>query len=126
MIIIPYSDFVTKYPPLFRTIAYARVSTIDQTPENQIREIETVGFAIEPPKIIAKTVSGSRAIAQRKRFSRLLDQGIMTMNVIINAVAQFERDLLVRGKIRTRETVSAIARRSNTSRQTIMRVRGHT
>jgi len=63
MIIIPYSDFVTKCLPLFRTIAYARVSTIDQIPENQIREIETAGFAIEPPKIIAKTVSGSRAIA---------------------------------------------------------------
>lgn len=42
--------------------------------------------------------------------------GKMTMNVI-NAVAQFERDLLIE---RTR---SALARKFETSRQTIMRVR---
>jgi len=48
-----------------RTFAYARVSTLDQTPENQIREIEAAGFALEPHRIITETVSGSRAIAQR-------------------------------------------------------------
>ena len=107
-----------------RVFAYARVSTFDQTPENQIREIETTGFA-----------------------------GKMTMNVI-NAVAQFERDLLiertqsglarakaegkvlgrpsalsggqkieVKEKIKNGEAISAIARHFETSRQTIMRVR---
>ena len=81
--------------------------------------------------------------------------GKMTMNVI-NAVAQFERDLLiertqsglsraksqgkklgrpsalsteeqqlVREKIENGDTVSAIAREFNTSRQTIMRIRKH-
>lgn len=127
-----------------RTFAYARVSTFDQTPENQIGEIEAAGFAIEPHRIITETVSGSMAIAQREGFSRLIDKmepgdvlvvtkldrlgrdavdvsttvarlekdrirvhclalggvdltssaGKMTMNVI-NAVAQFERDLLI-------------------------------
>ena len=186
-----------------RTFAYARVSTIEQNPENQIKEIETAGFNIEPHRIITETVSGSMAITQRKEFSRLpnkmersdvlvvtkLDRlgrdaidvsmtvaklekmnirvhclalggvdltssaGKMTMNVI-NAVAQFERDLLiertqaglsrakaqgkrlgrppavsedqqkiVREKIESGETISAIARQLNTSRQTIMRVR---
>ncbi len=160
---------------------------------------------MEPHRIIIETVSGSKAIAQRKGFSRLLDKmekgdvlvvtkldrlgrdavdvsmtvarlekmgvrvhclalggvdltssaGKMTMNVI-NAVAQFERDLLiertqaglsrakaqgkplgrptalsldqqqiVREKIGSGETISAIARQFNTSRQTIMRVRDH-
>ena len=37
-----------------------------------------------------------------------LDRGIMTMNIIINAVAQFERDRFVREKIESGETVSAI------------------
>lgn len=127
-----------------RTFAYARVSTIEQEPENQIREIKAAGFAIEPHRIITETVSGSVAISGRKGFSRLLDKmesgdvlvvtkldrlgrdavdvtmtvaklekmgvrvhclalggvdltssaGKMTMNVI-NAVAQFERDLLI-------------------------------
>lgn len=182
-----------------RIFAYARVSTIEQTSENQIREIETAGFSIEAHRIITEIVSGSSAIAQRKGFFRLLDKmekgdvlvvtkldrlgrdaidvsmtvarlekmgvrvhclalggvdltssaGKMTMNVI-NAVAQFERDLLiertqaglsrakaegrpptlsldqqkvVREKIESGETVSAIARQFNTSRQTIIRVR---
>lgn len=186
-----------------RTFAYARVSTLDQTPENQIREIKTAGFAIEPHRIVSETISGSMAIAQRPGFSRLLDKmekgdvlivtkldrlgrdaidvsstvaklekigirvhclalggvdltssaGKMTMNVI-NAVAQFERDLLiertqsglsrakangqplgrpsalsadqqaeVKDKIKNGETISAIARHFETSRQTIMRVR---
>ena len=46
-----------------RTFAYARVSTFDQTPENQIREIKTAGFAIEPHRIVSETISGSMAIA---------------------------------------------------------------
>lgn len=186
-----------------RTFAYARVSTIEQEPKNQIKEIEAAGFSIEPYRIITETVSGSVAIAKRKGFNRLLDKmeqgdvlivtkldrlgrdamdvsqtvnkleksgikvhclalggvdltssaGKMTMGVI-NAVAQFERDLLVERtqaglsrakaqgktlgrppslsnkqqklvhqKISEGETISAIAREFNTSRQTILRIR---
>lgn len=57
-----------------RTFVYARVSTIEQNPENQIREVEAAGFAVAPHRIIAETVSGSVAIAQRKGFSRLLEK----------------------------------------------------
>ena len=56
-----------------RTFAYARVSSVEQNPENQIREIEAAGFAVEPHRVITETVSGSMAIAQREGFSRLLD-----------------------------------------------------
>lgn len=186
-----------------RTFAYVRVSTIGQTTENQIREIEAAGFHVEPRRIVTETVSGSTAITQRRGFSRLVDRleagdilivtkldrlgrdaidvsttvrrltemgvrvyclalggadltssaGTMTMNVL-NAVAQFERDLLIErtqsglerakseGKILGRPStlsdkqkqdarndlaagmsVSAIARKYATSRQTIMRVR---
>src|SRR5688572_10361260 len=57
-----------------RTFAYARVSTVEQNPENQIREIEAAGFRIEPHRIVSETVSGSMAIALRAGFSRLLDK----------------------------------------------------
>ena len=57
-----------------RTFAYTRVSTLDQTPENQIREIEAAGFTIQSHRIVAETISGSMAIAQRKGFSKLLDK----------------------------------------------------
>lgn len=127
-----------------RTFAYARVSTLEQNPENQIKEIKDAGFVIEPHRIITETISGSMHIPRRKGFARLLDKmengdilvvtkldrlgrdaidvsltvaklekmgirvhclalggvdltssaGKMTMGVI-NAVAQFERDLLI-------------------------------
>lgn len=57
-----------------RIFAYARVSTIEQDPENQIREIAAAGFVVEPHRMIAETVSGSQAIAHRKGFARLLDK----------------------------------------------------
>ena len=57
-----------------RIFAYARVSTMEQNPENQIREIEAAGFAVAPYRIIVETVSGSVAIARRKGFSRLFEK----------------------------------------------------
>mgnify|MGYP000210937753 CR=1 FL=1 len=127
-----------------RTFAYLRVSTIGQTTDNQLREIEAAGFKVEPRRVIAETVSGSVPTAMRRGFRRLVDRlepkdilvvtkldrlgrnamdvgstvaqlaeigvhvhclalggvdlasstGKLTMNVI-NAVAEFERDLLV-------------------------------
>jgi putative DNA-invertase from lambdoid prophage Rac len=127
-----------------RTFAYLRVSTTGQTTENQLQEIIAAGFQVEPRRVIAETVSGGVAAAQRRGFARLLDRleagdvlvvtkldrlgrnaidvgvtvkklaemgvrvhclalggvdltssaGKLTMGVI-NAVAEFERDLLV-------------------------------
>jgi len=127
-----------------RTFAYVRVSTVEQEPENQIQEIKSAGFVVEPHRIIKETISGSVATARRKGFCRLVDKmepgdilvvtkldrlgrdamdvsatiakleamkfkvhclalggmdltsssGKLTMGVI-NAVAQFERDLLI-------------------------------
>ncbi|KQT32685.1 resolvase [Sphingomonas sp. Leaf412] len=127
-----------------RTFAYCRVSTGDQHTDNQVREIESAGYSIEPRRVIAETVSGSVAAMDRKGFAKLMDRledgdvlivtkldrlgrnamdvratvealagqgvrvhclalggvdltsaaGKMTMGVI-NAVAEFERDLLI-------------------------------
>lgn len=127
-----------------RIFAYCRVSTADQTTDNQIQEIEAAGFAVAKQRVITETVSGSVPALERKGFSKLLDRleegdvlivtkldrlgrnaidvrstverlasigvrvhclalggvdltspaGRMTMQVI-NAVAEFERDLLI-------------------------------
>jgi putative DNA-invertase from lambdoid prophage Rac len=127
-----------------RVFAYCRVSTTDQTTANQVQEIATAGFKVEPARTITETVSGSVAASERGGFSKLLDRleagdvlivtkmdrlgrnamdvratverletsgvrvhclalggvdltspaGKMTMQVI-NAVAEFERDLLI-------------------------------
>lgn len=57
-----------------RVFAYLRVSTIDQTTENQVREIRAAGFDIEPQRIIAETVSGSVAAMERNGFAKLVDR----------------------------------------------------
>ncbi len=127
-----------------RVFAYCRVSTADQTTENQLLEIRGAGFNIEPKRVISETVSGSVAAMERKEFAKLVDRleqgdvlvvsrldrlgrsamdvratvekldgmgvrvhclalggvdltsaaGKMTMQVL-NAVAEFERDLLI-------------------------------
>lgn len=58
-----------------RTFAYVRVSTLEQTVDNQLREIEAAGFAIEKNRIVEEPgVSGSSAAAQRPKFQRLLER----------------------------------------------------
>jgi putative DNA-invertase from lambdoid prophage Rac len=127
-----------------RVFAYCRVSTADQTTDNQVQEIAAAGFNVTKQRTITETVSGSIAAVDRKGFAKLLDRleagdvlvvtkldrlgrnamdvrgtveklaslgvrvhclqlggvdltspaGKMTMQVI-NAVAEFERDLLI-------------------------------
>lgn len=127
-----------------RTFSYCRVSTSDQTTDNQVHEIDAAGFRVEPKRVVAETVSGSTPALERSGFRRLVDRleegdvlivtkldrlgrnamdvratvemlaaegvrvhclalggvdltsaaGKMTMSVI-NAVAEFERDLLI-------------------------------
>lgn len=57
-----------------RTFAYTRVSTADQTTENQAQEIAAAGFFVEPHRIHSDTVSGSTAAKDRPEFARLLDK----------------------------------------------------
>jgi putative DNA-invertase from lambdoid prophage Rac len=75
-----------------RTFAYTRVSTVEQTPENQIREIKAAGFDIEPHRIVTETVSGSMAIAQREGFSRLLDRMEQGDVLIVTKLDRLGRD----------------------------------
>lgn len=127
-----------------RIFAYCRVSTADQTTENQVLEIASAGFNVEPHRVVTETISGTVPAAQRPAFATLrvklesgdilvvtkLDRlgrsaldvtstvnglaetgvrvhcltlggmdltsaaGKMTMGVL-NAVAEFERDLIV-------------------------------
>ncbi|HVK54328.1 MAG TPA: recombinase family protein [Burkholderiales bacterium] len=57
-----------------RAFAYCRVSTAEQTTDNQVREIEAAGFAVDPKRIVTETVSGSTAAMERKGFARLVDR----------------------------------------------------
>ncbi len=87
-----------------RTFAYCRVSTLDQTTDNQVREIEQAGFAVEPKRIVTETVSGSIAAMERKGFARLVDR-LEAGDVLI--VTKLDR--LGRNAMDVRATVDRLA-----------------
>ncbi|MDK2375040.1 recombinase family protein [Serratia fonticola] len=57
-----------------RVFAYCRVSTLEQTTENQRREIQAAGFYIQNQRLIEEHISGSVAACERPGFIRLADR----------------------------------------------------
>ncbi|NUT87568.1 recombinase family protein [Pseudomonas corrugata] len=57
-----------------RTFLYARVSTTEQTTDNQVQEVKAQGFDIQPNRIVTETVSGSVPTSERTGFQKLLER----------------------------------------------------
>lgn len=57
-----------------RVFAYCRVSTADQTTENQVQEIARAGFQVSKHHTIEEVVSGSVAACDRAGWQRLLQK----------------------------------------------------
>jgi putative DNA-invertase from lambdoid prophage Rac len=57
-----------------RVFAYCRVSTADQTTENQLREIASAGFEVAPKRTVTETISGSVPASERPGFASLLNK----------------------------------------------------
>ncbi|KGD54964.1 recombinase family protein [Burkholderia pseudomallei] len=86
-----------------RVFAYCRVSTSDQTTENQVFEVRSAGFNIEPRRVVSECVSGSVAAKQRAGFSKLLDR-LETGDVLV--VTKLDR--LGRNAMDVRATVDEL------------------
>jgi putative DNA-invertase from lambdoid prophage Rac len=50
------------------------VSTVGQTTDNQLLEIQAAGFVVEPQRVVSETVSGSVAAMERLGFKKLMDR----------------------------------------------------
>lgn len=87
-----------------RVFAYCRVSTADQTTENQVAEIAAAGFQVEPKRVICETVSGSTPATERVGFKRLIDR-MESGDVLV--VSKLDR--LGRNAMDVRATVEALA-----------------
>jgi putative DNA-invertase from lambdoid prophage Rac len=87
-----------------RTFAYCRVSTADQTTDNQAQEIAGAGFTVDPKRIVAETVSGSVAAMQRKGFAKLVDRMEAGDILIVTKL-----DRLGRNAMDVRSTVDSLA-----------------
>ncbi len=57
-----------------RVFAHCRMSTAEQTTDNQVQEIAAAGFGVTPQRIVAETVSGSMPASERTGFGKLLDK----------------------------------------------------
>lgn len=86
-----------------RVFAYCRVSTFDQTTENQVREIDAAGFKVTPQRTITETVSGSVPTAERKGFAQLVNK-LEAGDVLV--VTKLDR--LGRNAMDVRATVEAL------------------
>ena len=87
-----------------RTFAYCRVSTSDQTTDNQIQEIASAGFTVDPKRVVTETVSGSVAAMERKGFAKLVDR-LEASDILI--VTKLDR--LGRNAMDLRATVERLA-----------------
>lgn len=87
-----------------RAFAYCRVSTVDQTTENQIQEIAGAGFAVDAHRIVSETISGSVAAMERPQFAKLSDR-LERGDVLI--VTKLDR--LGRNAMDVRATVEGLA-----------------
>ncbi|MEJ8821552.1 recombinase family protein [Variovorax humicola] len=86
-----------------RVFAYCRVSTSDQTTNNQVQEIAAAGFTVTPQRTITETVSGSVAASERAGFGKLLDK-LEAGDVLV--VTKLDR--LGRNAMDVRATVEAL------------------
>lgn len=86
-----------------RVFAYCRVSTADQTTENQAQEIAAAGFSIQASRVVSETISGSVAASERPGFGKLLDK-LEAGDVLV--VTKLDR--LGRNAMDVRATVEAL------------------
>ena len=77
-----------------RTFAYARVSTLEQNSENQIKEIKDAGFMIESHRLVMETVSRSMLISRRQGFTRLLDKMEKGDVLVVTKLDRLGRDAI--------------------------------
>jgi len=87
-----------------RVFAYCRVSTADQTTDNQIQEIASAGFTVQKGRAITETISGSVLAMERNGFLTLLNK-LESNDVLI--VTKLDR--LGRNAMDVRATVERLA-----------------
>ena len=87
-----------------RVFAYCRVSTADQTTDNQVQEIAASGFVVNGPRIVTETVSGSVAAMEREGFLALQNK-MESGDVLV--VTKLDR--LGRNAMDVRSTVERLA-----------------
>lgn len=91
-----------------RIFAYCRVSTTEQTTDNQILAIRNAGYEVTDDRVITETVSGSVEAMKRKEFSTLIDHKLESGDTLV----VLKLDRLGRDNIDVQNTISMLTDKS--------------
>lgn len=75
-----------------RVFAYCRVSTVEQSVENQIISIRKAGWDVPANRVLSDTISGSSLAMQRPEFVRLLDRMEQGDTLVVLKLDRLGRD----------------------------------
>lgn len=77
-----------------RQFIYCRVSTSEQTTENQLSAIQQRGYEVPASRVISETVSGGVPTANRKEFSKLVEKLEAGDELIVLKIDRLGRDAI--------------------------------
>ena len=87
-----------------REFAYCRVSTSEQTVENQILAISNSGYEIQKNRVITETISGSVPALERKEFRALIEHKLEAGDTLV----VLKLDRLGRNNIDVQNTINML------------------
>ncbi len=91
---------------MMRTFAYCRVSTSEQTTENQIHAIRQAGYDIQQHRVVSETISGKVKASERPEWGRLIDRLESGDELVV-----LKLDRLGRDNIDVQQTISMLVER---------------
>lgn len=87
-----------------RIFAYCRVSTTEQTTENQIQAIKRHGYDVRDDRIVSETISGSVQAMQRTEFANLVTHKMESGDTLV----VLKLDRLGRDNIDVQQTIQML------------------
>lgn len=87
-----------------RAFAYVRVSTVEQTTENQTIAIRRAGYEVEEHRVVSETVSGSTLAMERKEFNNMVENKLEKGDQLV----VLKLDRLGRDNIDVQQTINML------------------
>lgn len=88
-----------------RTYFYCRVSTTEQTTENQVQAFKDKGYEVEEAFVVEETVSGSVCAMERKGFKAMVEHKLMKGDTLV----VLKLDRLGRDNIDVQQTIKLLS-----------------
>lgn len=77
-----------------RVFGYGRVSTADQTTDNQRQELEAMGHTIQAQRWFSDTISGKVPASDRPEFSKMLERMEAGDMLVVSKLDRLGRDMI--------------------------------